>query len=280
MVVADLDFVSLEEIVPTHAFDVAVFGDILEHLRNPWRVLEATRQILKPEGYVVASIPNIAHGAIRLALLQGRFEYAQLGILDDTHLRFFTRQTVEHLFEQSGYCLEIIERTKLPIFAASPLIPAVNKADFSPEMVEQIEREPEANTLQFVVRAFPLTLEGKYAALEEKHSRTMEELKRSQAELESVQTQLSQTQQQLARSQAQLLQTQTQLQQAQARWSETQTQYQQAQEEWGKTQTQLQQALQAWEESQNIIKAMETSKFWKLRKIWFKIKRVLGLKVD
>jgi len=73
----------------------------LEHLRNPWRVLEETQQLLKSEGYIVVSIPNIAHGAIRLALLQGRFEYTELGILDNTHLRFFTRKTVEQLFERS-----------------------------------------------------------------------------------------------------------------------------------------------------------------------------------
>ncbi len=89
LVVADLDFVSLVEILPTQQFDIAIFGDILEHLRNPWKLLEETRQLLKPDGYVVASIPNIAHGAIRLSLLQGKFEYKELGILDNTQLRFF-----------------------------------------------------------------------------------------------------------------------------------------------------------------------------------------------
>jgi len=49
--------------MPIHKFDVAVFGDVLEHLRDPWKVLEET-QLLKSEGYVVASIPNIAHGVV------------------------------------------------------------------------------------------------------------------------------------------------------------------------------------------------------------------------
>jgi len=64
VIVADLDFVSVTELLPIHEFDVAVFGDVLEHLRNPWRVLEETQQLLKSEGYIVASIPNIAHGAL------------------------------------------------------------------------------------------------------------------------------------------------------------------------------------------------------------------------
>ncbi|MDF5728298.1 MAG: class I SAM-dependent methyltransferase, partial [Rhizonema sp. PD38] len=109
VIVTDLDFVSLGEILPKQTFDVAVFGDVLEHLRDPWKVLQETKQLLKPEGYVVASIPNIAHGAIRLALLQGRFEYMELGILDNTHLRFFTRKSVEKLFEDSGYIVNGIE---------------------------------------------------------------------------------------------------------------------------------------------------------------------------
>jgi len=51
-VIADLDFVSLTEMLPIHKFDVAVFGDVLEHLRDPWKVLEETQQLLKSEGYV------------------------------------------------------------------------------------------------------------------------------------------------------------------------------------------------------------------------------------
>jgi len=75
-------------------------------------------QLLKSEGYVVASIPNIAHGAVRLALLQGD-GYTELGILDSTHLRFFTRKTVEELFERSGYFYRCYRLTKLPVFSDS-----------------------------------------------------------------------------------------------------------------------------------------------------------------
>ncbi|WP_311774195.1 class I SAM-dependent methyltransferase [Nostoc sp. UCD121] len=160
VIVADLDFVSVTEILPSQEFDVAVFGDVLEHLRNPWKILQETKQILKKDGYVVASIPNIAHGAIRLSLLQGKFEYTELGILDNTHLRFFTRKTVEELFERPGYSVNIAERTKLEIFSESSLIPQNKREQFNSNIIKEIEEDKDADTLQFIIRAYPWTKEG------------------------------------------------------------------------------------------------------------------------
>ncbi|MEM7716783.1 MAG: class I SAM-dependent methyltransferase, partial [Cyanobacteria bacterium P01_A01_bin.68] len=184
VIVADLDFVSLADIlsekISVEKYDVAVFGDILEHLRNPWKILEATRNLLQPQGYVIASIPNIAHGAIRLALLQGKFEYKPLGILDNTHLRFFTRKTVEQLFEDSGYFIDKIEQTKLPIYSNSDLIPAIEKNDFDKEIISDIEQDEDADTLQFVVRGYPISLENKYTNLHQKYFEVVEKLNHSE----------------------------------------------------------------------------------------------------
>jgi len=303
VIVADLDFVSLAEILPGQVFDVAVFGDILEHLRDPWKLLEETRQLLKPEGYVVASIPNIAHGAIRLALLQGRFEYMEVGILDNTHLRFFTRKTVEELFAHCGYFLDVIERIKLPIFSGSNWIPSINKKSFDSNVIHQIEQDEDADTLQFVVQAFPLSLEGKYAALHQQYSTLVEqvhgsqtqlqeihtELKQSQVQLQGKQTELKHLQAQQQQTQGQLKHLQTQLQQTQAQLEQAQTQQQQTYVEmkrsqcqlqqiqllWSETQTKLQQAHAGWEHCQNMIKAIESSKFWKLRQAWFQLKQTI-----
>ena len=155
VIVADLDYVSIKDIFPEQRFDVAVFGDVLEHLRNPWRVLEETKHILKEDGYVVASIPNIAHGSIRLSLLQGRFEYTEFGILDNTHIRFFTRETVKELFKRAGYLADIVDRTKLECFAENNLIPKNNKHEFSVDTIKKIEDDSDSETLQFVVRSYP-----------------------------------------------------------------------------------------------------------------------------
>ncbi len=162
---ADLDLQPLARIVPDVAYDVLVFGDILEHLRDPWRVLDDSRRFVAPGGYAVLSIPNVAHGSVRLKLLQGNFDYSELGILDDTHLRFFTLKTVEELCLRSGYRIEAIERTKVPLFAETPLTPASREMMFDPELIDQIRRDPEHDTLQFVLRVTPLDDAQKFETL-------------------------------------------------------------------------------------------------------------------
>ena len=211
VIIADLDLVSLAEILPEKRFDVAVFGDVLEHLRNPWHTLKATINLLKPDGYVVASIPNVAHGAIRLALLKGKFEYSELGILDDTHLRFFTRETVEKLFEDTGYFIDCVERTKLPIFFPSSLIPHVAKDEFDENILQIVEQADESDTLQFVLKAFLLSLEGKNSALmqrcfslTEQLAQSKLQLQQARLELEEFQTQIQQTHREWEHSQTQL----------------------------------------------------------------------------
>src|SRR5712671_3836920 len=74
-------------------FDLITFGDVLEHLINPQVALREAMQILAPGGRVLICLPNIAHWTMRLKLLRGHFEYEPLGILDFTHLRFFTVAT-------------------------------------------------------------------------------------------------------------------------------------------------------------------------------------------
>jgi O-antigen biosynthesis protein len=87
-------------------FDVAIFGDVLEHTRNPLHILTETMRLLKPQGKVVVSLPNVAHLRVRLGLLRGNFTYAESGILDRTHLRFFTHQTAQQLLSEAGFVLE------------------------------------------------------------------------------------------------------------------------------------------------------------------------------
>ena len=267
VIVADLDFVSVAEILPKQEFDIAVFGDVLEHLRNPWKVLKEVKQLLSQEGHVVASIPNIAHGAIRLALLQGRFEYTKLGILDNTHLRFFTRNTIEELFEESGYFLETIDCTTLSIFSDNPLLPNINKNEFNGDVIKQIELDENAEVLQFIVKAFPLNLEGKYAALNDRFLKLQEESKRSQV-------QLYETQVELERSHSQLQETRTELERSHSQLQEARTQLQETQTELERSQLCQSQAIQDF---QNTITAMESSKFWKARSLWFQVRDVFGL---
>lgn len=84
-------------------YDAILFGDVLEHLRAPEAALCAARPLLAPGGVVISSIPNVAHYSIRASLLEGNFNYADSGILDRTHLRFYTRDSMIALIESCGY---------------------------------------------------------------------------------------------------------------------------------------------------------------------------------
>jgi 2-polyprenyl-3-methyl-5-hydroxy-6-metoxy-1,4-benzoquinol methylase len=92
--------------IDDEGFDVVVGGDVLEHLPDPLEVLRACRAALKPGGYVVLSLPNVAHVDVKLQLLDGRFPYRATGLLDRTHLRFFTRSSAHELFDSTGYVVD------------------------------------------------------------------------------------------------------------------------------------------------------------------------------
>ena len=77
--------------------------DVLEHCKDPWAVLKNTRSLISEEGYIIASVPNIANWRMRLSLLMGKFEYQEVGLLDKGHLRFFTLKTLQNLFDRAGY---------------------------------------------------------------------------------------------------------------------------------------------------------------------------------
>jgi 2-polyprenyl-3-methyl-5-hydroxy-6-metoxy-1,4-benzoquinol methylase/glycosyltransferase involved in cell wall biosynthesis len=107
------------ETYPDKKFDVITFGDVLEHIAEPSEVLNQCQSMLVEGGAIVASVPNVAHIAIRSMLLEGRWEYGDLGILDKTHLRFFTKQTIQDLFYDSGYSVVEISGVKLTAEAAA-----------------------------------------------------------------------------------------------------------------------------------------------------------------
>ena len=96
-------------------FDRVLLLDVLEHLKSPERILRQAHRVLKREGTLIVSIPNIANIAVRIMLLLGQFNYQQRGLLDRTHLRFFTRKTARRLLEDNGYSIEAERETVIPI---------------------------------------------------------------------------------------------------------------------------------------------------------------------
>jgi ubiquinone/menaquinone biosynthesis C-methylase UbiE len=88
--------------------DFIIFSDVLEHMHNPWEVLRNLSKRIPDRCRILASIPNIQHWSIQIRLLNGDFEYADSGLLDRTHVRFFTRKTMIQLFSNNGFSINQI----------------------------------------------------------------------------------------------------------------------------------------------------------------------------
>lgn len=115
LVQADLD--ALEDL-PFSAghFDVAIFGDVLEHLRDPGRLLRTVRRHLRADGRIVCSVPNVKHWSVLVPLLvEDRFEYADQGLLDRTHVHFFTLRELEALLGEAGFAAEHLDAHRIPM---------------------------------------------------------------------------------------------------------------------------------------------------------------------
>jgi SAM-dependent methyltransferase len=104
------DFETMDLGVLGGGFDAVICADVIEHLRDPWTAVKRMSNLLKPGGALLSSIPNFRnHRCLGPILLKGDFRYAEAGLLDRTHLRFFCRANVRHLFEQAGLVVETIE---------------------------------------------------------------------------------------------------------------------------------------------------------------------------
>jgi 2-polyprenyl-3-methyl-5-hydroxy-6-metoxy-1,4-benzoquinol methylase len=157
VIVGDLDTLDLAAELADERFDAIVAADVLEHLKDPLALLIRLRPFLKPDGCLVISVPNVAHGSVRLALLSGHFEYQEIGLLDSTHLRFFTRETLERLLDEAELGLAELHRHELNLDASEvPFDTAVVTA----QLRDELERDPDARTYQFVIKAIPMEREG------------------------------------------------------------------------------------------------------------------------
>ena len=93
------------------SFDVILLADVLEHLSHPESTLNSIKKLLKKDGFIIVSLPNVAHIYVRMKLLLGKFDYEQVGILDKTHLKFFTYKSALSLLIDNGYVIEDVRIT-------------------------------------------------------------------------------------------------------------------------------------------------------------------------
>ena len=149
VVVGDIEEGDVWNYVKDESFDVVLLGDVLEHLRDPLGGLRQAVSKLKPSGYVLTSLPNIAHGDVRLSLMLGRFSYTDKGLLDHTHVRFFTAETVRQLHAEAGLRIVDTKRVIMPLFATEI---GLQREDVDNLIVDQVLTDPEAETYQFVTK--------------------------------------------------------------------------------------------------------------------------------
>jgi 2-polyprenyl-3-methyl-5-hydroxy-6-metoxy-1,4-benzoquinol methylase len=150
VVVGDIDEGAVWNDVKDESFDVLLLGDVLEHLRDPLASLRHAVRKLKPSGYVITSLPNVAHGDVRLSLMLGRFEYNDTGLLDRTHLRFFTAETARQLHADAGLSIVDTKRVIVPLFHSEI---DLKREDVRSQTVDDVLADPEAETYEFVIKS-------------------------------------------------------------------------------------------------------------------------------
>jgi O-antigen biosynthesis protein len=133
-------------------FDVILFGDVLEHLRDPLKTLRASLHHLDPAGTVVISVPNIAHADVKIALMKGTFPYSESGLLDRTHISFFTKDSLLQMIRDAGLVAVEFARVTSPVFATEI---GVEPSDVDDDVLGAMLEDRESQTYQFIIKAVP-----------------------------------------------------------------------------------------------------------------------------
>jgi hypothetical protein len=105
---------------------------------------------LKPSGFIVTSLPNIAHGDVRIALMNGSFPYGETGLLDRTHLHFFTLESIRQMMEEAGLVVVDTKRVVIPLFQSEL---GVTRAHVSQRTLDELHTDPEVESYQYVMKS-------------------------------------------------------------------------------------------------------------------------------
>ncbi len=131
-------------------YDCIVCADVLEHLREPERVLQACQRLLRPDGWLLASVPNVAYAGMVLELMHGDWTYGPEGLLDRTHLRFFTRRSFERLLHAEGWQVQRVEPIELTWYYTEFWTPFDH---LPPAVARYLLAQPDASAYQLVFAA-------------------------------------------------------------------------------------------------------------------------------
>jgi len=151
--IADLNVTALDTLFAGQRYAAIICADVLEHLPRPTAVLDACRKLLADDGRLLLSIPNVAYGGLIAELLAGEFRYRTEGLLDRTHVRFFTRRSLLRLLRDQGWQVEAVR----PVYL--DLRDSEFRPDFDllpPAVRRHLLARPDGLTYQFIVQARPL----------------------------------------------------------------------------------------------------------------------------
>ena len=201
------DYVFTEDLDDPHSldalegekFDAITLVDVLEHLQHPQALLQRLKPLLLDEGCLLLSVPNVAHASVRLELLKGDFRYESSGILDDTHLKFFTATTLQTILVEAGYAVQALDYTwhDLADTVISEQLQTLG-IHVTPEALAAFHT-PDAMAYQFIAAAQPLPEVAATAP-----AMSLKPLTASQDTWAGLQQELAQARQQLLDAQAEL----------------------------------------------------------------------------
>jgi len=129
-------------------FDYIIFGDVLEHLYNPQKILDIFKIFLKKDGFFLLSIPNVAHASIKANLLLDDWTYTDIGLLDRTHLRFFTYKSILKFLSEISLTINDLQTTLYNLNGRQP-----NDISVLPkEIIKFITDNPHSHVAQYVIK--------------------------------------------------------------------------------------------------------------------------------
>ncbi|MBO0767722.1 MAG: methyltransferase domain-containing protein [Solirubrobacterales bacterium] len=193
-------------------YDVVLAGDVFEHLVQPEDVLTRVARLLKPGGQVIISLPHVAHADVRMMLLQGRWDYGPWGLMDRTHLRWFTLKTIQSMLAHAGLVMTELRRVRVPAFETEL---GIDRASIPTAALDVILKDPEAETFQFVFAATQDTGETRLQGLVERTAELENRLDEAQvynsallAEVHRIEDARLELQERLEQTQSSLVRTQ------------------------------------------------------------------------
>lgn len=137
-------------------YDYIVFADVLEHLFHPQEVLDQCKMVIKNEGKILVSVPNVSHNSIIIELMNDEFEYNPIGLLDNTHIRFFTRKSFTKMVEKVGWAV-IGEKAKYIRVGENEI--KSTYGDVSKEVYKELIKRDNGDVYQYM---FTLALSSEY----------------------------------------------------------------------------------------------------------------------